>query len=145
TRATNPSEPANMPPATTTAVQSRRVCRSRCASASMGSSAASGTIGGAVTGFLLVVMGVGGCIGVATMFLLGRDEPATSLRGSHRAEVLARIAPPGVTPIAALPVSPPAAGDDADWAPDGDDDGDGAVLAPPRPRRLRRYEGEPDT
>lgn len=98
-----------------------------------------------MTGFLLVVMGVGGCIGVATMFLLGRDEPATSLRGSHRAEVLARIAPPGVTPIAALPVSPPAAGDDADWAPDGDDDGDGAVLAPPRPRRLRRYEGEPDT
>src|SRR5690606_15597662 len=102
----------------------------------------SGTIGGAVTGFLLVVMGVGGCIGVATMFLLGRDEPATSLGGTHRAEVLARIAPPGVAPLAPPPVAPPIDEDDAGWAPEGEDTG--AVLAPARPRRRRRYEGEPD-
>jgi hypothetical protein len=90
-----------------------------------------------VTGFLLVVMGVGGCIGVATMFLLGRDEPATSPDGSPRADVLARIRPPGVAPI--VPVPAPAAADDGGLAPD--DDG-GAVLAPARPRRRRQLEGE---
>jgi hypothetical protein len=93
-----------------------------------------------VTGFLLVVMGVGGCIGVATMFLLGRDEPATSPGGSPRADVLARIAPPGVAPLApAVRTSP--AGDDGDWSPDAGDGG--AVLAPARPRKLRPLEGEP--
>ena len=95
-----------------------------------------------MTGFLLVVMGVGGCIGVATMFLLGRDEPATSLGGSHRAEVLARIAPPGVVPVA--PVAPPGQPADTDWAPTTGDADDGAtVLAPSRPRKRRPLEGEP--
>jgi hypothetical protein len=84
-------------------------------------------------------MGVGGCIGVATMFLLGRDEPATSLRGSPRADVLARIAPPGVAPVAPVPSADPAL--DGDWSPDADDGG--TVLAPARPRKLRPLEGEP--
>jgi hypothetical protein len=84
-------------------------------------------------------MGVGGCIGVATMFLLGRDEPATSPGGSPRADVLARIAPPGVAPVA--PVAPATPDADGDWSPDGGEGG--AVLAPARPRKLRPLEGEP--
>ena len=92
-----------------------------------------------MTGFLLVVMGVGGCIGVATMFLLGRDEPATSPGASPRADVLARLTPPGVAPV--VPVRAPATTGDGDWGPEGDDSG--VVLAPARPRRRRQLEGEP--
>lgn len=73
------------------------------------------------------------------MFLLGRDEPATSLDGSPRADVLARITPPGVAPV--VPVRPPASDDDGEWTAEGDEPG--AVLAPTRPRRRRRLEGEP--
>lgn len=96
-----------------------------------------------MTGFLLVVMGVGGCIGVATSFLLGRDETATSLARARIAPVPG-LAPPGVdAPWAPSPGDVPPAGPDAGPGADGLADEPGVVLAPPRARRLRRHEGEP--
>jgi hypothetical protein len=96
--------------------------------------------------FLLVVVGVGACIGVVTSLLLRPDEPATISAPEVRAPRQPRVAARAPSGRAAGGVLEPVP--DEVWAPgSGTDRPDAAVRAapPPRPARPpRRLEGEPN-